>query len=65
MAEQPMNKAKARRLAKEAEQLQRKVDRGYQQQRRALVNPRYIAPSRLEDIRRGVVQYLAESEGVA
>lgn len=60
-----MNKGKARRQAKDAEQLQRKVDRGYHKQRRALVNPRYVAPSRLEDIRRGVVQYLAEKEGGA
>lgn len=60
-----MNKAKARRLAKESERLQRKVDRGYHKQRRALVNPRYIPPSPLEDIRKGVVQYLAESEGAA
>lgn len=60
-----MNKAKARRLAKEAEQLQRQVDRGYNRQRRAIVSPRYIPPSPLEDIRRGVVQYLAEKGGGA
>lgn len=57
-----MNKSKARRLAKEAEQLRRQVDRGYNRQRRAIVSPRYIAPSPIEDIRRGVVEYLAEQE---
>ena len=58
-----MNKAKARRLAKEAEQLQRTVDRGYQKQRRQLVNVRYIPPSPVEDLRSAVVQYVAEKEG--
>ncbi len=57
-----MNKAKARRQAKEAEQLQRTIDRGYQKQRRQLVSHRYIPPSPLEDLRGAVVQYVAEKE---
>lgn len=57
-----MNKAKARRLAKEAEQLQRQVDRGYNKQRRAIVSPRYIPPSPLEELRRGVFEFVASKE---
>ena len=60
-----MNKAKQRRQAKEAEKLQRSVDVGYSKQRRQLVSARYIPPSPFDDIRKGVVQYLAEKEGAA
>ena len=60
-----MNKSKARRQAKESEQLQRKVDRGYQKQRRELVSPRYIPPLPLDALRGGVLQYLAEKDGAA